>query len=223
MNASHHAEVRRSLRKTDSRRGVIGALGGGFLAAAQLAHLPGESKAKKTGKRKKKRKNTQKQDSIEVHFDAICPGPTDNAGSALDEGSLFAQTFTALSTGRLGLAEVLISVSGSGSTELTLQMRGVDVSGAPTTKVLAEASRDVSNVESGESTVLFAFTDPPPVTVNHTYALVLSRTGSRSVSWKGHLGDTCVGRVFRSEPSTAPFEPTPRSDLDLIFATVVIS
>jgi hypothetical protein len=208
----------RSVLPALSRRGILAGLGGGLLAARQLADGGTDSKAKKNGKRKKKRKNKRKKNDVRV--DAICPGPTDNTGFGLNEGALFAQTFTTLSTGRLVLAEVLIEPLATGSADLTLQLRDVDASGVPTNNVLAEASLDVSNVPAGVSTVFFAFADPPSVAATREYALVLSQVGPRSVSWKGHFGDACAGRAFRSEPSSEPFE-VPVDELDLIFTTIV--
>lgn len=220
MSTRHVDTLLHSLRTAGSRRSLLAGLTGGLLAASPVDF--GDTEAKKKGKRKKRKNNRKKNGISEVRVDAVCIGPTDNSGFILNEGSRYAQTFTALSTGRLVLAEVLIEPVSTGSADLTLQLRDINGSGVPANEVLAETSVDISTVPAGESTVFFSFADPPPVVANREYALVLARTGPRDVSWKGHRGDTCDGRMFRSEPSTEPFE-VPIDELDLIFTTIVSS
>jgi hypothetical protein len=222
LNHLSTINTRRFIAAYTSRRGLLAAASGGLLAAGPLAPA-GESEAKKKRHRPRRgQKNRKTNDNTTVQVDAICPGPTDNSGFALNEGALFAQTFTALSSGRLALAELLIEPVASGSAALTLQLREVDAAGGPSDTVLAEASLDISGVPAGLSTVFFSFADRAAVSANRDYALVLSKTGSRTVSWKAHRGDTCGGRFFRSEPNTEPFE-VPIDEIDAIFTTIVSS
>jgi hypothetical protein len=221
LDTIHLAAWRRSLTAAASRRGALITLGG-LLATNSLALGVDEASAKKHRKNRKHRKHKRNSKPTSTRVDAICPGPTDNTGFTLNEGSRFAQTFTTLSTGRLVLAELLISAFSNGSANLSLELRDVDGSGVPANKVLAKASIDVTHVPDGESTVFFSFAAPPQVAANRKYALVLSNAGTRNVSWKGHRTATCDGHAFASEPSTEPFEPQVE-DLDLIFTTIVSS
>lgn len=216
--------VIRSLTTSVARRGVLGAIAGGLLAARLLAGSGADSEAKKKRRRKRKgRKHRKRIDSTEERVDAFCPGPSDNTGLfPFDNDALMAQTFTAFRSGRLVRAELLIFADSTGSADLTLQLRDINASGVPTSKVLGETTVISSDVPSGENTIVFSFADPPSVSADREYALVLSARGPRSVSWKGHRDDSCDGRAFLSEPSGTPFEPQV-DDLDVIFTTFVQS
>lgn len=216
-----------------SRRGLL-ALAGGLLAASLgLAESEAAKKAKnkKKRKRRKNRKDTPEptpqptpeptpEPSPETRVDAECPGPTDNSGLSVDDGDRVAQTFTALTTGRLVGAELLIFASSTGSADLTLQLRDIDASGVPTNVVLGEASLLSSAVPAGETTVAFSFLETPSVAASREYALVLSKRGPRIVSWKGHRTSACDGRAFERESGAGAFDPQV-ADLDLIFSTLV--
>lgn len=222
MNDAHLNAFRRSFSAVASRRGALAGLAGALLTAGEVRLGESDAEAKKNRKRKQRKYNRNKKPSNPVRVDAICPGPTDGGGFFLTEGSLFAQTYTALSSGRLEIAELFIEVNSTGSADLTLQLRDVDGSGAPSDEVLAETSLDVSDVPLGQFSIYFAFADSPPIEANQEYALVLSRSGSRSVSWKSHRGDTCAGRMFRRDAGSAQFE-VPIDDLDLILTTIISS
>jgi hypothetical protein len=224
MDRTPNIGTRRPIKFT-SRRGLLAAATAGLLAARQLADGWTTSEAKKKRNRKRRRKNKRnKNDRTETRVDAICPGPTDSLGAGLDDESFLAQTFTALNSGRLVRADVLIFADATGSADLTLQVRDINASGAPTDEVLADATVNTSDVPFGDSTVDFTFTNPPLVAANREYALVLSKRGSRIFSWKGHADDTCDGQPFRSRPNTEPFESIGNATgLDFIFTTSVRS
>jgi hypothetical protein len=207
-----------------SRRGLLAAATSGLLTARQLAEGSNDAAAKKKGKRKKKRKsNRRKKERTEIRVDAVCPGPTDNAGLGLLQDEKLAQTFTALNSGRLVRAELLVFVSAIGSTDLTLQLRDIDASGVPTDEVLAETTVASSDLPTGESVVNFSFADSPAVAANREYALVLSMRGASGSVWMAHRGNSCDGRAFRSNSNGEPFAQPPPDDLDLIFTTLVTS
>jgi hypothetical protein len=213
-----------ALTAATSRRGVLTTLGGGLLAAGPLT-LTGVSEAKKKRNHKGRRKNHRKRnDRTETRVDAICPaGPDDNGGlSSLDGNNRFAQAFTALTSGPLIRAELLIfQVSGEFG-DFILQIGTVDAFGVPTNDVLASTSVAGTGVPAGESTIAFSFANPAIVSAGEQYALILTRPGSDGLHWQGHFGDTCGGRSFFSNDQTAPFEPNDVDD-DFIFATFVQS
>jgi hypothetical protein len=212
----------RSLTAATPRRGLLAGLTGGLLAARSQAIAVNDAEAKKKGKRRKKSKNKNKKDRTETRVDATCPGPADNAGLGLLDGESLAQTLTALKSGRLIRAELLILAGETGSADLTLQLRDINASGVPTDDVLAETTVLTADVPSGgESTVVFAFAVPPAVAANREYALVLSSRGSRADVWRGRRGDGCDGRAFRRNSGSEVFESPSPSDLDLVFTTVV--
>jgi hypothetical protein len=208
-----------------SRRGLLAAATAGLLAARQLAIGGAEGEAKKKRSRKRKRKNNRKKnDRTTIQTDAICPvGAGVNGGLASTDGNnRFAQTFTALKSGELVRAELLIFQFSSEFGDFILQVGTVDAFGVPTNEVLASTSVAGAGVPSGESTIAFAFARPATVAAGEQYALILTRPGSNGLRWQGHFGDTCGGRAFVSNDQTAPFEPLD-VDNDFIFTTFVRS
>jgi hypothetical protein len=147
----------RSLTAATPRRSLLAASTAGLLAGGI------ESEAKKKRNRKRKQKNNRKKESGETRADAICPGPTDNVGVALNVGgNRAAQTFTALTSGRLVQAELLIAATGTESADLILQLRDIDADGVPTAEVLAETSVASSDVPPrGEHCRLLVYQSAP--------------------------------------------------------------
>ncbi len=213
----------RAISTFTSRRGLLATATAGLFAVRQLADGAITSEAKKKRNRKKKGKNKRnKNDRTETRVDAICPELTDDGSLGLGEGRFLAQTFTALNSGRLVRAELLIDTLPDGPGDLTLQLRHSNASGVPTDDVLAETLVASSDVPAEASTVSFAFPNPPAVAASQEYALVLSQRGPRSVVWKGQSGDTCDGQASRREPGAERFEVLSDGN-DFIFTTSVRS
>ncbi len=206
-----------------SRRGLLAVASSGLLAAWQLANGATTSEAKKKRNRKRKQKsNRKKNDRTVTRVDAVCAELTDDGSIGMGEGRLLAQTFTALNSGQLVRAELLIDTGSNGLGDLTLQLRDANASGLPTDDVLAETFVASSDVPAGRSTVSFSFPNPPAVAARREYALVLSQRGPRSVVWQGQRGDTCDGQASRREPGAERFEVL-FDGTDFIFTTLVRS
>lgn len=222
MNPSHRAALRRSLSALASRRGILGGLTGGLIAAVPLDREDG-ALAKKNGKkkRKKKRKN-KKQDRPVTRADATCPGPPDGVGGQVSGDSRLAQTFTALRTGRLVRAEIPIVKFAGSLADYILQLANVDAFGVPSNEVLAVTSIANVDVPDGESTIALTFANAAVVEEGTQYALVLTRPGSDNLIWQNRFGDLCPGRTFVSPNTTDPFAPV-SADADFLFTTFVQS
>jgi len=198
---------------------MLAGLTGGLLAAVSRAFGGEDAAARKNGNQKKKRKNKK----AKVRADAICPGPNDDGGiSIVFADGRAAQTFTALRSGPLVGAELLIGKLNGTFGDYILQLGRVDSFGVPTNEVLASTSVANGNVPGGESMVGFSFAKPFSVVAGAQYALILARPGAIELLWRGHFGDTCAGRAFASDNLTAPFDGVSIA-LDLIFTTFVRS
>jgi len=161
------------LAESGSRRGLARLVGGIALGAA-LAPAGLEAKKKKDKKRKKnKNKNRNKNGQPPPSFlDAAFPGPNDR-----DEfvGRRFAQTFTALQSGRLTAALVYVN-NFPAAMDFRLELRTVDGAGIPTSTVLAGVDvRDVPATASGDGfrALLAAFPAPAAVEAGESYALAV--------------------------------------------------
>lgn len=203
MNAGHAADPKRFMPGLTSRRGFIGGLTSGLLAPG-LAATRGDAADVKRKRRKKRKKTSEKP---RTRRDATCLalGETGTAFGVAEGDRRFAQTFTALASGPLVRAELLIVRNTDTAGDYILHLGAVDAFGTPTNEVLAWTSVASNGVPDGTSTVSFTFANPFSVRAGTRYALIVTQPGSGFLRWQGHLGDTCPGRAFVSPDQTAPF------------------
>jgi hypothetical protein len=220
------AELLRSLPAA-SRRGVLTS---GLAAILPAALRLDGAEARRKRKRHRQRKHRQPQNPTSppspppgpgTHTDAICAGSGEsNLGGS---GNIrLAQTFTALTSGPLLRADLLITKLAGSLGEYILQVGQVDAFGEPTNDVLASTSVANLAVPDGQSTVSFNFGNPATVVASTQYSLVLSRPDSTHLQWQGQNGDACAGRAFASVNQSGEFLPAD-VDLDLVFTTFVTS
>ncbi len=153
-------------------------------------------------------------------LDANCPGPR-VGGVGVVPTVARAQTFTALNSGKLTSAQVQLFQSFTNSGDLTMEIRTVDGSGAPTDTVLASATIPSAQIPDAPPTATLTFTFDPAnaatVVAGQQYALVLRTTaGQYTISLAQN--PACLGSEYDSERG----EPFRENDLyDLIFAVFV--
>ena len=231
MNAPRLDSLVRSLGEAPSRRGLLTGLSATALALA-ATRLPIAVEAKKAKKQKHKKKKHKKQPATPqttpqtpatpvTKADAVCPGPTNDAYAIGGVDWRLAQTFTALTSGSLVKAELLLSEPAGSLGDYVLRIAPADGAGIPTNIILAETTVLDINVPNGKSTVSFTFANPASVVAGNSYALVLTRPGSDKLVWLGHIGDSCTGTTYLSESQFGEFVAV--GNIDLIFQTFVNS
>jgi len=231
MNAPRLDSLVSSLTEASSRRRLISGASATALALA-AARFAGNVEAKKKGKKKKKKKNkkpsTTPQPQTPVtpatpvtKADAVCPEPTNDAYAIGGVDWRLAQTFTALTSGALVKADLLLSEPMGSLGDYVLRIAPADGAGVPTNIILAETAVLDISVPTGKSTVSFSFASPASVVAGNSYALVLTRPGSDKLVWLGHIGNSCSGTTYFSDSQNGPFVPV--GNLDLIFQTFVSS
>lgn len=216
MHTDHFATLLRSLSPESSRRTLLAGL-----AAGALAITPDGMTARKRRKQRKKRKNRGgPRDVPETLDDAQCLQPNNGVAVESEPDGRIAQTFTAIRSGELLRADLLLTVPTDSPDDFVLHLAPLDAFGFPTNQVLAATSLAAVPSPVGDATVqTFTFQQPAKVVSGTTYALVLSRP-EVGVRWEGHFGNACPGRAFKSIDRTAPFTKVGFS-ADLIFATFV--
>jgi hypothetical protein len=203
-----------------SRRGALGALSGGLLAAGPLVRLTSDSEARKRGKRKRRKNKKGKKQKSKTIVDATCSGPF-NIGFKRDSGTArFAQTFTAIASGALVKAEFDLAKDTGSEGDYILRLSSVDGKGVPTNDVLAETTVANADVPAQFVTVPFTFTDPFPVEAGKAYALVLTRPGGQ-LQLDGNRNNPCSGQAFVSEDQTAPFNKVEVDGFDFVIDFIV--
>ena len=231
MNAPRLDSLVRSLGEAPSRRGLLTGLSATALALA-ATRLPIAVDAKKAKKQKHKKKKHKKQPATPqttpetpatpvTNADAVCPGPTNDAYAIGGVDWRLAQTFTALTSGSLVRAELLLSEPAGSLGDYVLRIAPADGAGIPTNIILAETAVLDINVPNGKSTVSFTFAAPASVVAGNSYALVLTRPGADKLVWLGHIGDSCTGTTYLSESQFGEFVAV--GNIDLIFQTFVNS
>jgi hypothetical protein len=137
----------------------------------------------------------------------------------------FAQTFTAGLSGLLDQADLAIqrhTLASPCTSDLTIQIRTVDATGAPTTTVLASAT--IPDASIGTATFLSAnFAAPATVFAGTQYALVLvhpSPSSGCNIRWGVATGDPYPGGAWWALGSSTSVM---LSDLDFAFRTYVAS
>ena len=206
-----------------SRRSLFAGLTGGLLMALPLALGTEDAAAKKKGKKHKKKHKKQPAtpQAPTIKSDAVCPGPTNDAYAIGGVDWRLAQTFTALTSGSLVKAELLLSEPAGSLGDYVLRIAPADGAGIPTNIILAETAVLDINVPNGKSTVSFTFANPASVVAGNSYALVLTRPGSDKLVWLGHIGNSCAGTTYFSESQFGQFVAV--GNIDLIFETFVNS
>jgi hypothetical protein len=190
------------------------------LSATALAlaatRLPIDVQAKKHKKQKQKHKKKK-----HIKADAICTGPANDAFAITALNGRLSQTFTALKSGKLVKAQLLLSEPAGSLGSYVLRLAPVDGAGVPTNGVLAEAAVSDANVPTGQSTVSFTFATPASIVAGTTYALVVTRPGSDKLVWLGQTGNNCTGTAYFSDSQIAQFVVL--GNLDFNFQTFVSS
>jgi hypothetical protein len=151
--------------------------------------------------------------------DATC-SQISNGQSGADGNARLAHTFTALGSGPLVRADLLLVKRAGSNGDYVLRLSAVDGSDVPTNTVLAETSVANANVPVGESTVSFVFAAPFTIASGTSYALVLTRPGGDSFAWRFKNENPCAGQSFISLSQSGQF--TTDND-DFIFATFISS
>lgn len=155
-----------------------------------------------------------------TRLDAVCAGPVETQ-TGVNGNARRAQTFSALKSGALVMAQLVFDQKAGTDADYILQISPVDGFGIPTNEILAVTSLANATAPVGQSLVTFTFARPAAVVAGATYALVLSRPGGGNVFWQFSDGDVCPGQVFASKDQTAIF--LGGSNLDFIFTTFVSS
>lgn len=221
MDTIHVDTMLHSLKSALSRRGVLAGLTGGLLATGFVIRDEDDAEAKKKGKRRKRGKNKKDKNKPKIRVDATCP-TSGGSGSSNDGNVRFAQTFTALASGPLVKAELLVEKEAGSTGDFILRLSVVDGSGFPTNDVLAVSVAADASVPDGVSTVTFSFASPATVVAGTEYALVLTRPGGDFIGAFGQTGNPCAGQRFFSPDQKQPFQ-LDSSGFDLGFTTFVRS
>ena len=155
-------------------------------------------------------------DAATLALDAYCPGP---AGAAYDDRARFAQTFRARNTGKLKRVVIKIQVS---TADVTVQLRTVADTGAPSDTVLAEVTRFSLDTDFNFVKRAFVFPDPPKVVAGRSYAIVVSRGPSGTLGpFTADQRTRCGGRAWVDPGGTGTFERFLKKDL--VYYTYVVS
>src|SRR5688572_16719388 len=153
--------------------------------------------------------------------DASCPGPN-TGGPSGDGDDRFAQTFTAVQTGKLTRAQAPLSKN-TGNQDFVFAIHTV-ASGVPTDTPLAATLVLGDPVTGTLSPQEGVFASPANVVAGQQYAFVVSGPGSGVGSWSAawRNGDPCSGVGHESESSGAPFSSASiPPGVDMVFATFV--
>lgn len=202
MNAVDLTALQGSLRFAVPRRDFLAGLTG--LLTGVLAASPEHSEARR--KRKRKRKQRNKKNRLRLLVDAQCLKPSNGVAVESEPSGRIAQTFTAIRSGKLVRADLLLSFTIDTPDEFFLHLAPLDAFGFPTNEVLAATSLLAAPSPTGDATMqTFTFQQPGTVVAGKTYALVLSRPEVGTGQWQGHFGNACPGRAFVSVDRTAPF------------------
>jgi Calx-beta domain len=150
----------------------------------------------------------------------------DSTGGAAFVGSAasFAQTFTAGSSGRLDQVDLFLARSSPATTlPLELELRGVDLEGAPDATVLASATLPAESVPESGDFVQIPLAAPVPVVSGGRYAIVAHTTDTDPLaySWFRSSADVYAGGApwLSSSP---PSLWLVQEGYDLAFRTYVV-
>jgi hypothetical protein len=219
MEATRMDALLHTLKSVASRRGLIAGLTGGVLSLPRVGREDADASK---GKRKKRRKNKSKRNKAKTRHDATCPGTGESSVRHAAGDRRLAQTFTAIRSGPLVKATLLITDLRNPAGDFVLRLSPVDDSGFPTNELLAESTTALGTSSDEDVELEFAFADPFAVEAGVDYALVLARPVGDAFRWRGDLGNPCSGTVSFSLDQTGPFQSF-NDDFDFIFATFVKS
>jgi hypothetical protein len=157
--------------------------------------------------------------------DAGCPGPSNVVGSLSPLGDRReAQTFTAINTGALQRAQVLIRNISANDPDFLVQILATDGNGVPVNNALASATIPKTSVPTGITTLDAAFSPAAIVSAGQQYAVAISRPGANFLvpTWQipVRAGNACPGGTFFSFGPTDGWSPE-GIDVDMIFQTFV--
>lgn len=129
--------------------------------------------------------------------DASCgDGSSPDGSTPLSSGDRAAQTFTAIHTGTVAGADMLINKQ-PGAGDFQLQILGVDGSGIPLNGPLATVTIPDASVPTGQTPLSGTFPEAPSVTAGKTYALAATRVGGPFQAL-GSLLVNCPGNGYTS-------------------------
>jgi len=137
--------------------------------------------------------------------DASCTAPqTGSVNGGTDDRA--AQTFTAINTGKVVRAQILINNTGSAG-DFLVQILATDISRVPVNTVLGSTTVPTASVPLGASTLDATFSSPASVIGHGTYALAISRPGGSAYDLAENGTNPCSGQEFSSSTQTAPWTP----------------
>jgi Ca2+-binding RTX toxin-like protein len=129
--------------------------------------------------------------SAQETLGASCEPPREDTSGGWD---YVAQVFTPQFSGPpapLTRAEIL--VTHSGTADYVIEIRVLDLSGKPTSAVVATTAVSGLSVPSGDTFISASFPNPVDVGAGTSYALVVHRTVPDSLSVGYRIGDDCPG------------------------------
>lgn len=156
--------------------------------------------------------------------DAACLSGLPGGFSNIPTNGRLAQTFLAPNSGRLIVAQIQIfQEAGSSPGDFLLQVNTADAAGAPTNNTIASVALPDANVGTALSLIPFTFPAPATLVAGTTYALVVSRPGSR-FSYGFQPTPPCLPDLYQSDSLTGAFQVLrpPGLIVSAIYATVTV-
>ena len=147
-------------------------------------------------------------------LDADCSDGGSVNNSGVDDLRI-AQTFTALGTGKLTKAEVVVDKPDGSGGDFVMEIREADAQG-PKDAVLATTTIPASAVPDAKTTLTGTFSEAATVVAGRQYALVV-RLPAKGTSFAIRTNNPCPGNFSFDTDGSAPF--TSGASLDLVFAT----
>ena len=158
--------------------------------------------------------------------DATCPPTSSMGGRHTTNNYWEAQTFTALSNGRLTGAEVMINEPSAqdSSGDIVVKVARVDAEGRPTNDILASTVIPDAEVDSsfGMRVANFPLESSASVVAGKRYALIVHKSNATSFIWwqRDTEAPNCVGRAYYRNPETVLYHAW-NTDHDYIYKTYV--
>ena len=155
--------------------------------------------------------------------DAACVVPTTGGtSSGTPATGRMGETFTALNTGGLTRAQILIDKGPASTGDYVLDVRTADpFTDAPTENVLASTTILNSSVSAGTSTLIGTFSSPAPVVAGQRYALAVSRPGGNELSVRLNMTNPCSDGRFYTNTAAGAAWNSPSASYDAAFAVFV--
>ena len=239
MDAGRYEVLVRSLATITPRRDALAGIVGAALTAVLTRIGAEETEAKKKGKGKKKknrnaRKNQTSPPVVEPTSPPPPPPPTVGAGFCTYDGTAtgfqgsrrWAQTFFPPQSGQLTGAEFGLRSNPAGF-DLTVEIRTVNVQGAPSNTILATEHIDnVTQTNFGAGvikTVPVTFSPAVQVVLGTPYALVVTGPAATGYAIHTNQNDLCPdGKLFQDSQADGNFEAVGGVDgTDLVYSLTV--